>query len=154
MRLITKKSESIIKIFLNPILPLVTKKPQTYQPRLRVSLLPTIRCRGWRAGTGFSRTGRLRCGGGCRGGTYRRTHSPTSTPPQHMGCTQWLGGWREETWKPATVGASLCHPDSPHIGASSRSPPTSWAAPPAFSSWHDDQGFSVKAEHCGGKRSS
>lgn len=69
-----------------------------------------------------------------------------------MGRTQWLGGWREETREPATVGASLRHPDSLPVRASSRSTPAGWEAPPALISRHDDQGFSVKAEHCGGEK--
>lgn len=148
MTTMTEESVSTVKTCLNPVLPSITRHPQTYQPRLRVFLLPTIRCGGWRAETGVSTTGRLGFGGGCRGGVRRRKHSPRGASQLQPGRTQWPGGWREETWKPATAGVGLRQPDRLHKRSTSRS----GEAQPAFVSRHDDQSLSFNAEHCGEKQ--
>lgn len=148
MRVMTEKSASTGKTVSNPALPLMSTKPWTYQPRSCIFFLPTLRCRGWRAETGVSRAGRLGWGGESLGGMWSRKHSPTRAPRQHAGHTRWLGDWREKTWNPATVGASARHPDSLRKGSTSGSR----EAQPASINWHDDQGFSCNAGHCGGKQ--
>lgn len=134
-------------MILSPISPL-TKKHQTYQPRLYIFLLPTNRCRGWKAETGVSRTGCLGCRGQYRGGMWMRKHTPVSAPQQHARHTWWLWVWREKTWKPATVMASGCHPH----GLYKRSKVTSWQTQPAFINWHYDQGCFFNAGHCWGEK--
>lgn len=86
------------------------QSPQSYQPRLHIFLLPTIRCGGQKAELRISRIGCLGCRRGCSMERWRR-RGTVAAPGQRGRYTPWLRDWRESTWKPATAGASLHHPD-------------------------------------------
>lgn len=129
----------------NQVLTFIQKRPRTYQPRLDIFLLPTIRCRGPEAERGVRRTGCLGCGRGCSGGRWWRRRRRRRWR-QH--CRNTGGPKRQGTGTPATVGTRPSHPDRLY----KRSNVSGWQAQPVFINWHYGTGSSFGTGHCEGER--